>query len=189
MLVLPSSTSLASRRMRTSLNSVRSTSFAPNCAPLQIRTASLLYRIVQTAVCLVVQPEAYDDAHIIPVGIQHRPAALRLHGGVSIALGEGDAISAETRNANPATSTHGIVTVRRPQAGIVERFELASPDELVCRYTVTDSSTFRLRGQRSICLFVRATSCSNSPAMRKITRCGACLPGPGRSSFWQCNRV
>jgi hypothetical protein len=140
MLVLPSSTSLASRRMRTSLNSVRSTSFAPNCAPLQIRTASLLYRIVQTAVCLVVQPEAYDDAHIIPVGIQHRPAALRLHGGVSIALGEGDAISAETRNANPATSTHGIVTVRRPQAGIVERFELTSPDELVCRYTVTDSS-------------------------------------------------
>jgi hypothetical protein len=73
----------------------------------------MLYRIVQTPVCLVVQPEAYDDALIIPVGIQHRPAAVRLHGGVSIALWEGNALIAETRNANPATSTHGVVTVKR----------------------------------------------------------------------------
>lgn len=100
--------------MRTSLISVRSKSFTWNCASLQIRTASMLHRIVQTPVLLAVQPEAYDDALIIPVGIQHRPAALKLHGGVSIALWEGDALNAETRNAIPATSTHGLVTVKHP---------------------------------------------------------------------------
>jgi hypothetical protein len=73
----------------------------------------MLHRIVQTPVFLVVQPEAYDEALIIPVGIQYRPAALRLHGGASIALWECDALIVETRNANPATSTHGIVTVKR----------------------------------------------------------------------------
>jgi hypothetical protein len=73
----------------------------------------MLHRIVQTPVCLAVPPEAFDDALIIPVGIQYRPAAQRLHGGASIALWEGDALIVETRNANPATSTHCIVTVKR----------------------------------------------------------------------------
>ncbi len=111
-------------------------------APLQIRSASMLHRIVQTPGFVVVQTEAYDDTRIIPVGMEPRPAALKLHGGDSISRWEGDVLVVETRNPNPATSTHGIVTVKSPDAVIVERFELTAPDELVYRYTVTDPAYY-----------------------------------------------
>lgn len=111
-------------------------------APLQIRSASMLHRIVQTSAHVVVQTEAYDDTRILPVDGKHRPSAVALPGGDSVARWDGDALVVETRHLEPETSTHGIVTVMSPDAVITERFELAGPDELVYRYTITDPAYY-----------------------------------------------
>lgn len=47
-------------------------------APLQIRSASMIHRIVQTPAHMVLQTEAYDDTRIIPIDGQHRPSAMLL---------------------------------------------------------------------------------------------------------------
>ncbi|MBI1358766.1 MAG: hypothetical protein GC155_00610 [Alphaproteobacteria bacterium] len=107
-------------------------------APLQIRSANMLHRIVQTPNYVVLHTEAYDDLRIIPVGVPHMPRAVSPPGGDSTARWDGDVLEVETRNFAPDLSTHGIVTVLSPKAVIVERFELVSPDELIYRYTVND---------------------------------------------------
>ena len=111
-------------------------------APLQIRTASMLRRIVQTPEHIVLHTEAYSDLRIIGINRRPLPSSMRPAGGDSIAHWEGDALIVETRNLDPETSTHGIVTVLSPEAVITERFELASPNELVYRYTVTDPAYY-----------------------------------------------
>lgn len=111
-------------------------------APLQIRTASMLRRIVQTPKHMVLHTEAYSDLRIIGIDSRPLPPAMRPAGGDSVAHWEGDALIVETRNLDPETSTHGIVTVLSPEAVITERFELASPNELVYRYTVTDPAYY-----------------------------------------------
>ena len=111
-------------------------------APLQIRSASMIHRIIQTPSHVVMQTEAYDDTRILPIDGKERPSAMKPVGGDSVARWDGDALEVVTRNPDPETSTHGIVTVKSPAAVIVERFELASPDELVYRYTVTDPAYY-----------------------------------------------
>lgn len=111
-------------------------------APLQIRSASMIHRIVQTPAHVVMQTEAYDDTRILPIDGKARPSEMRLFGGDSVARWDGDVLEVVTRNPDPETSTHGIVTVKSPEAVIVERFELASPNELVYRYTVTDPAYY-----------------------------------------------
>jgi hypothetical protein len=111
-------------------------------APLQIRSASMIHRIIQTPSHVVMQTEAYDDTRILPIDGKARPSAMKPVGGDSVARWDGDALEVVTRNPDPETSTHGIVTVKSPAAVIVERFELASPDELVYRYTVTDPAYY-----------------------------------------------
>lgn len=111
-------------------------------APLQIRSANMLHRIVQTPTYVVLHTEAYDDLRIIPVGARHMASAISPPAGDSVARWDGDTLEVETRNFAPRFSTHGIVTVMSPQAVVVERFELAGPDELVYRYTVTDPAYY-----------------------------------------------
>jgi len=111
-------------------------------APLQIRSASMIHRIIQTPSHVVMQTEAYDDTRILPIDGKARPSEMKPVGGDSVARWDGDALEVVTRNPDPETSTHGIVTVKSPAAVIVERFELASPDELVYRYTVTDPAYY-----------------------------------------------
>jgi hypothetical protein len=111
-------------------------------APLQIRSANMLHRIVQAPGYVVIHTEAYDDLRIIPVDAPHMPEAISPPGGDSTAHWVGDVLEVETRNFAPRLSTHGIVTVTSPQAVIVERFEFAGPDELVYRYTVTDPAYY-----------------------------------------------
>ncbi|HPI48114.1 MAG TPA: hypothetical protein PLH23_07585 [Hyphomonadaceae bacterium] len=111
-------------------------------APLQIRSASMIHRIVQTPAHVVMQTEAYDDTRILPIDGKARPSEMRLFGGDSVARWDGDVLEVVTRNPDPETSTHGIVTVKSPEAVIVERFELVSPNELVYRYTVTDPAYY-----------------------------------------------
>lgn len=111
-------------------------------APLQIRSASMIHRIVQTPTHVVMQTEAYDDTRILPIDGKPRPSEMRLFGGDSVARWDGDALEVTTRHPDPETSTHGIVTVKSPDAVIVERFELVSPDELVYRYTITDPTYY-----------------------------------------------
>jgi len=111
-------------------------------APLQIRSASMLHRIVQTPGFVVLHTEAYDDTRIIPVGAPHKPAALLQPGGDSIARWDGDVLEVETKHPDPEFSTHGIVTVKSPNAIVTERFELVAPDELVYRYTITDPAYY-----------------------------------------------
>ncbi len=111
-------------------------------APLQIRSASMIHRIIQTPSHVVMQTEAYDDTRILPIDGKARPSEMKPVGGDSVARWDGDALEVVTRNPDPETSTHGIVTVKSPAAVIVERFELASPDELIYRYTVTDPAYY-----------------------------------------------
>ncbi len=111
-------------------------------APLQIRTASMLHRIVQTAGHMVIQTEAYDDTRVIPIGAPHMPRQVLPVGGDSIARWEGDALIVETRHPDPATSTHGIMTVKSPDSVVEERFEFNGPDEIVYRYTITDPAYY-----------------------------------------------
>lgn len=111
-------------------------------APLQIRAASMLRRIVQTPAHVVIHSEAYSDLRLIPIDGAPLPSSIRPPTGDSIARWDGDALIVETRNFAPALSTHGIVTVLSPDASIVERFEMSGPDELVYRYTVTDPAYY-----------------------------------------------
>lgn len=111
-------------------------------APLQIRSANMLHRIVQTPAHVVVHTEAYDDLRIFPVGGAHQPAAITSPTGDSIAAWDGDALVVETRNIDPNFSTRGIVTVMSPAVVITERFEMAGPDELVYRYTIDDPAYY-----------------------------------------------
>jgi hypothetical protein len=111
-------------------------------APLQIRSASMLHRIVQTPQTVVLHTEAYDDLRIIPINGVRRPVAVTQPGGESIARWDGDALEIETNNLDPEFSTHGIVTVTSPTARITERLEFAGPNELVYRYTITDPAYY-----------------------------------------------
>lgn len=111
-------------------------------APLQIRSASMIHRIVQTPDHVVMQTEAYGDTRILPIDGKPRPSEMQLFGGDSVARWVGDVLEVETRHPDPETSTHGIVTVKSPDAVVVEWFELVSPDELLYRYTVTDPAYY-----------------------------------------------
>ncbi len=111
-------------------------------APLQIRSASMLHRVVQTPAHVVLHTEAYDDTRIIPVGPSPRPFPITQPGGASLARWEGDALVIETDHLDPNFSTHGIVTVTSPTAKITERLELNGPDELVYRYTINDPAYY-----------------------------------------------
>ena len=111
-------------------------------APLQIRSASMLHRIVQTPGFVVLHTEAYDDTRIIPVGAPQQTRFAVQPGGDSIARWEGDVLEVETKNLDPELSTHGIVTVKSPDATIIERFELVAPDELLYRYTIIDPAYY-----------------------------------------------
>jgi hypothetical protein len=111
-------------------------------APLQIRSANMIRRIVQTPAHVVVHTEAYDDLRIIQVNVSHRPAAVTSPTGDSVAVWEGDVLVVETKNIDPNFSTRGIVTVMSSTAKITERFELVGPDELVYRYTIDDPAYY-----------------------------------------------
>lgn len=111
-------------------------------APLQIRSANMLHRIVQTDDYFVLHTEAYDDLRIIPFNAPHMPAAVTSPAGDSVATWEGDTLVVETENIDPDFSIRGIVTVMSPDARITERFDLVSEDELVYRYTITDPAYY-----------------------------------------------
>jgi hypothetical protein len=111
-------------------------------APMQIRSASMLHRFVMTPAFIVLHTEAYDETRIIPLSTQHQPAAIERPGGDSIAHWDGDVLVVDTRNLNPKFAIHGIVTVNSPAATIVERFEMAGPDEIVYTYTITDPAYY-----------------------------------------------
>jgi len=111
-------------------------------APLQIRSASMLHRIVQTPEYFVLQTEAYDDTRIAGFGRTHNPVSLEQPGGESVARWDGDVLQVETINNDPQFSTHGIVTVKSPGARVTERFELVSPNEVVYTYTVNDPAYY-----------------------------------------------
>jgi hypothetical protein len=111
-------------------------------APFQIRSASMVHRIVQTPAYVVMHTEAYDDTRILPVDGAYRPIAMRPVGGDSVARWDGDVLEVVTKNLDPKFATHGIVTVTSQDAVITERFELVSPDELVYRYTIVDPAYY-----------------------------------------------
>ncbi len=111
-------------------------------APLQIRSANMIHRIVQTPTHVVIHTEAYDDIRIIPLDVPHQRAAVTSPTGDSVAVWDGDTLVVETRNIDPNFSTRGIVTVMSPGAKITERVELAGPDELVYRYTISDPAYY-----------------------------------------------
>ena len=111
-------------------------------APMQIRSASMLHRFVMTPGFIVLHTEAYDETRILPIGAQHQPAAIERPGGDSIARWDGDVLVVDTRNLNPKFAVHGIITVTSPAATILERFEMAGPNEIVYTYTINDPAYY-----------------------------------------------
>ena len=111
-------------------------------APLQIRSANMLHRFVQAPGYVVMHTEAYDDTRIVALDGVYRPKGVEPVGGDSIGRWDGDVLEVETKNLAPRHSTHGIVTVTSPDAVILERFDMVSPDEIVYRYTVTDPAYY-----------------------------------------------
>jgi len=111
-------------------------------APMQIRSASMIHRFVQTPGFVVLHTEAYDDTRIASFGRPHKPAELKQPGGDSIARWDGDVLEVETTDNDPQFSTHGIVTVKSPDAKVIERFALVSPNEVVYTYTIIDPTYY-----------------------------------------------
>ncbi len=111
-------------------------------APLQIRSANMLHRFVQTEDHVVLHTEAYDDLRIFPIDGEHLDNAVTSPTGDSVARWDGDRLVVATTNFDPDFSTRGIVTVMSPNAQIEETFEFAGPNEIVYRYTIDDPAYY-----------------------------------------------
>ncbi|MBU1376755.1 MAG: hypothetical protein KKE02_08215 [Alphaproteobacteria bacterium] len=102
------------------------------------------YQIVQSPDALVVVVEMGFGTRAIPIFPSkavaqgsHRPAALQLWMGDSVAWWDGDALVVETINVNPEQGQFGPIFLS-PQARVTERFTRASPGQIAYEFQVED---------------------------------------------------
>lgn len=96
-----------------------------------------LYQIVQTDDYLVIMVEMVHDARIIPIGGEHRPAALDQWLGDSVGHWEGDTLVVETVNLHPQQAPRNSAPLSE-QGKIIERFSRYSDDQILYEFEVTD---------------------------------------------------
>lgn len=95
------------------------------------------YQFVQTEDYLMIMVEMNQDARIIPIDGQHRPAELKQWLGDSIGRWEGDTLVVETRNLHPQQAGGGQVPLS-DQGKVTERFTRYSDDQILYEFEVND---------------------------------------------------
>jgi hypothetical protein len=108
--------------------------------PMVTSNFDAMHRIVQTAGAVVIYSESISDTRITSFAAGLSPLTPRSMGGTSIARWEGDTLVIETSRFDGAAPIG--VALLSDDAVVVERFWLASPDELDFRYTVTDPRNY-----------------------------------------------
>lgn len=96
-----------------------------------------MYQIVQTEDYLMIQVEMVNDARIIPIGGEHRPAALDQWLGDSVAHWEGDTLVVETVNLHPQQAPRNAAPLSR-EGRIIERFSRYADDQVLYEFEVID---------------------------------------------------
>ncbi len=95
------------------------------------------YRFVQTDDYMMILVEMNQDARIIPINGEHRPAALQQWLGDSIGWWEGDTLVVETRHLHPQQAGSGQVNLSE-QGRVIERFTRYSDDQILYEFEVDD---------------------------------------------------
>ena len=102
------------------------------------------YQIVQSPGAVIVVVEMGFGTRAIPIFPSkaaalagHRPAALKLWMGDSVAWWDGDALVVETLNVHPTQGTFGPIFLS-PQARVTERLTRVSKDEIAYEFQVED---------------------------------------------------
>lgn len=95
------------------------------------------YRFVQTDDYLMIMVEMNQDARIIPIGGEHRPAELQQWLGDSIAWWEGDTLVVETVSLHPQQAGSGQVNLS-DEGKVIERFTRYSDDQILYEFEVDD---------------------------------------------------
>lgn len=95
------------------------------------------YRFVQTDDYLMILVEMNQDARIIPINGQHRPAELQQWLGDSIGWWEGDTLVVETRNLHPQQAGSNQVNLSA-EGRVIERFSRYSDEQILYEFEVDD---------------------------------------------------
>jgi hypothetical protein len=115
-------------------------------APIRTIPLPFTYQIVQTPVALVLRSEDVAATRIIDLsGRPAPPDAMRSRAGYSAGRWDGDILVVETthlRADDPFRSHMGRSIIVGPDSRIIERFERASPEELVYSFTVEDPANY-----------------------------------------------
>tara|TARA_B110000858_G_scaffold115070_1_gene131508 strand:- start:24598 stop:25566 length:969 start_codon:yes stop_codon:yes gene_type:complete len=94
------------------------------------------YEFVQTEDYMVLRTEMVSHARIIPIGSEHKMAALAPLFGESVAHWDGDTLVVETTNFSPIQEETAISLTSK--ARVVERFTRVSAEQIVYEFTVDD---------------------------------------------------
>lgn len=95
------------------------------------------YRIVQTDDYVMIMVEMNQDARIIPINGEHRPAELKQWLGDSIGWWEGDTFVVETVNLHPQQADRGQVALSE-QGKVTERFTRWSETQILYEFEIDD---------------------------------------------------
>jgi hypothetical protein len=107
--------------------------------PLTLTPTVNSRQIVQTGQHVMLYTEEGQDVRIVSLGGAHRPQALAMWGGDSIARWDGEDLVIETTNQRGLVRIGAAGTmVVRPETRVVERLKFLSPDEILYGYTVAD---------------------------------------------------
>lgn len=98
------------------------------------------YQIVQTPDHVMILVEMNHDVRIIPIGGQHRPAAITPWLGDSVGRWEGDTLVVETVNVNQEQL--GSKIPLSPNGKVTERFTRASEEQIFYEFTVNDPANY-----------------------------------------------
>jgi hypothetical protein len=112
-------------------------------APLSLTPGQNPRQVVQTSGHVMIYSEDGPSVRVIPFGASRRPTVTPPWGGDSIARWEGEELVVETTNSRGAARTGPTYAfVVRPESRVVERFRLASPDEILYSFTVIDPDMY-----------------------------------------------
>ncbi|MEX0738764.1 MAG: hypothetical protein WD071_05440 [Pseudohongiella sp.] len=95
------------------------------------------YQFVQTDDYLMILVEMNQDARIIPINGEHRPAELQQWLGDSVGWWEGDTLVVETRHLHPQQAGGAQVNLS-DEGRVIERFTRYSDDQILYEFEVED---------------------------------------------------
>jgi len=110
-----------------------------------------MYQIVQTDDYVMILVEMVNDARIIPISDEHRPAEHKRWLGDSIGRWEGDTLVVETINLHPQQAPRNAAPLSS-EGKIIERFSRYSDEQILYTFEVSDPIyyTQNWRGEMSL---------------------------------------